>query len=151
MMIADVIILPFSFHARLPEGHSKIRLGLGTEKGFVFIDEIQRKKNAGLFSKGIYDMGLPYKFIISGSGSIELKEKIRESLSGRKRIFKLPTVTFKEFVDFRTDYNYSNCISEFFNIETQKTNALLDEYLHFGGYPRIITAGSVEESRKEMD
>ncbi len=130
---------------------SKIRLELGTEKGFVFIDEIQRKENAGLFLKGIYDMGLPYKFIISGSGSIELKEKIRESLAGRKRIFELPTVTFKEFVDSRTDYNYSNRISEFFNIETQKTNALLDEYLHFGGYPRIITAGSVEEKRKEMD
>ena len=130
---------------------SKIRLELGTEKGFVFIDEIQRKENAGLFLKGIYDMGLSYKFIISGSGSIELKEKSHESLAGRKRIFELPTVTFKEFVDSRTDYNYSNRISEFFNIETQKTNALLDEYLHFGGYPRIITAGSVEEKRKEMD
>jgi predicted AAA+ superfamily ATPase len=32
-----------------------------------FIDEIQRKENAGLFLKGIYDLGLPYKFIISGS------------------------------------------------------------------------------------
>jgi uncharacterized protein len=130
---------------------SKIRLELGTEKGFVFIDEIQRKENAGLFLKGIYDMRLPYKFIISGSGSIELKEKIHESLAGRKRIFELSTVTFKEFVDFRTDYNYSNQIDEFFNIETQKTHVLLDEYLHFGGYPRVITAKSIEEKRKEMD
>ncbi len=100
---------------------NKIRLELGTEKGFVFIDEIQRKENAGLFLKGIYDMGLPYKFIISGSGSIELKEKIHESLAGRKRLFELSTVTFMEFVDFRTDYHYSNRISEFFNIETPKT------------------------------
>jgi uncharacterized protein len=130
---------------------SKIRLELGTEKGFVFIDEIQRKENAGLFLKGIYDMGLPYKFIISGSGSIELKEKIHESLAGRKRVFELSTVSFREFVDFRTNYNYSNRIGEFYNIETQKTHALLNEYLHFGGYPRIVTVDSVEEKRKEME
>jgi predicted AAA+ superfamily ATPase len=130
---------------------SKIRLELGTENGFVFIDEIQRKENAGLFLKGIYDMGLPYKFIISGSGSIELKEKIHESLAGRKRLFELFTVSFREFVDFRTNYNYSDRMSEFYNIETQKTHSLLDEYLHFGGYPRVITAETVEEKRKEMD
>jgi predicted AAA+ superfamily ATPase len=66
----------------------KIQLELGASGGFVFIDEIQRKENAGLFLKGLYDMNLPYKFIVSGSGSLELKEKIHESLAGRKRIFE---------------------------------------------------------------
>jgi predicted AAA+ superfamily ATPase len=42
----------------------KIQLELGKGKGYVFFDEIQRKKSAGLFLKGLYDMGLPYKFII---------------------------------------------------------------------------------------
>ena len=62
----------------------KIKLNLGKDGGFVFIDEIQRKENAGLFLKGIYDLGLPYKFIVSGSGSLELKEEINESLAGKK-------------------------------------------------------------------
>ncbi|MBB6062762.1 putative AAA+ superfamily ATPase [Thermosipho japonicus] len=62
----------------------KIELEIGDSKGYVFIDEIQRKENAGLFLKGIYDMNLPYKFIVSGSGSIELKEKIQESLLEEK-------------------------------------------------------------------
>ena len=66
----------------------KIQLEIGNNKGYVFIDEMQRKENAGLFLKGLYDMNLPYKFIVSGSGSIELKEKIHESLTGRKRIFE---------------------------------------------------------------
>ena len=56
---------------------------------YVFIDEIQRREDAGLFLKGLYDLNLPYKFIVSGSGSIELKEKIHESLVGRKRVFEL--------------------------------------------------------------
>jgi len=68
---------------------SKLRLEFGINRGYVFIDEIQRKKNAGLFLKGLYDMDLPYKFIVSGSGSLELKESIHESLAGRKRMFEL--------------------------------------------------------------
>ena len=54
---------------------TKIDLEIGKEKGYVFIDEIQHKINAGLFLKGLYDRNLPYKFIVSGSGSVELKEK----------------------------------------------------------------------------
>src|SRR3989338_6830102 len=59
----------------------KIKLEMGEVSGCVFIDEIQRKENAGIFLKGLYDMNLPYKFIVSGSGSLELKEKIHESLA----------------------------------------------------------------------
>ena len=53
-------------------------------------------------------MNLPYKFIVSGSGSVELKEKIHESLAGRKRMFELGTVAFDEFVNYKTDYKYEN-------------------------------------------
>ncbi len=33
---------------------------------YVAIDELQRKTDAGRFMKGLYDMGSPYKFILSG-------------------------------------------------------------------------------------
>ncbi|MDL2122478.1 MAG: AAA family ATPase [Deltaproteobacteria bacterium] len=69
---------------------NKVELELGKKKGFVFIDEIQRKENAGLFLKGIYDLNLPYKFIISGSGSLELKKQIHESLNGWLRKYNYP-------------------------------------------------------------
>lgn len=130
---------------------NKIRLELGSGKGFVFIDEIQRKENAGLFLKGIYDIGLPYKFIVSGSGSLELKEKIHESLVGRKRIFELTTVNFTEFINYRTEYKYEDKLYDFFKVENKKANEILNEYLHFGGYPRVVTAESIEEKKKEID
>ena len=95
----------FEFQEKLLQ---KIKLELGEAKGFIFIDEIQRKENAGLFLKGLYDRNLPYKFIVSGSGSMELKEKIHESLTGRKRVFELSTITFKEFVNYKIDYRYEN-------------------------------------------
>ena len=81
----------------------KINLEFGKDYGYVFIDEIQRKNNAGLFLKGLYDRNLPVKFIVTGSGSMELKAKIHESLAGRKRIFELLPVTFDEFVQFKTN------------------------------------------------
>lgn len=126
----------------------KLDLELGRKKSFVFIDEIQRKENAGLFLKGLYDKGLPYKFIVSGSGSLDLKEKIHESLAGRKRIFELSTVSFVEFVDFKTEYKYSDKLDEFFDLEKEQAFSLLNEYLNFGGYPRVILESELAEKMK---
>jgi len=129
----------------------KIELEIGKREGYVFIDEIQRKENAGVFLKGLYDMGLPYKFIVSGSGSVELKQEIYESLAGRKRIFELTTLSFKEFVNFRTDYRYEEKILEFFEVEPERGRELLEEYLGFGGYPRVVLEEEFSEKLYEME
>lgn len=130
---------------------NKCRLEIGDRKGYVFIDEIQRKENAGIFMKGLYDMNLPYKFILSGSGSLELKEKIHESLVGRKRVFALNTVTFEEFAHFKTDYCYKESLYDFFQIEKERGKELLLEYLNFGGYPRLILEFEQREKRQLID
>src|SRR4030067_3391158 len=96
---------------------SRLRLEFGNKKGYVFIDEIQRKENAGIFLKGLYDMRTPYKFIISGSGSVELKAKVHESLAGRKRMFGLSTITLPEFINYRTTYKYQYRLAAFFRIK----------------------------------
>lgn len=129
----------------------KIKLEFGDKKGFVFIDEIQRKENAGLFLKGIYDMDLPYKFIVSGSGSVELKEKVHESLAGRKMTFEIDPISFFEFFNFKTDYKYKNNLEDYFAVEKDKSFSFLTEYLNFGGYPRVILAKTLEEKKRELD
>lgn len=130
---------------------AQIKLHLGNSQGYVFIDEIQRKENAGLFLKGIYDMSLPYKFIVSGSGSLELKEKIHESLTGRKIIFTLNTISLRELIGYRTNYLYANNLTDFFQRDIIKSNLLLQEYLNFGGYPRVIVAEEIEKKRAIID
>lgn len=129
----------------------KIHLELGKEDGIVFLDEIQRKENAGLFLKGLYDQGLPWKLVVSGSGSLELKEKISESLAGRKRIFELSTVSFGEFADFKTGYHYTDKLGEFFRTEPARTDQLFREYLMYGGYPRVILADTHQEKLAHMN
>lgn len=128
----------------------KIHLEIGKSKGFVFIDEIQRRENAGLFLKGIFDMNLPYKFIVSGSGSMELKEKIHESLAGRKQIFEINPITFIEFVNFKTDYRYEEKLNEFINLEKGKILEFLEEYMTFGGYPKVILGETISDKQNIM-
>ena len=129
----------------------KIKLEFGDSPGLVFIDEIQRKPEAGLFLKGLYDLGLPYKFVVSGSGSLELKSKTRESLVGRKREFELLPVSFSEFTRYKTNYRYEDRWAEFSSVESGLLRGLLDEYLTFGGYPRIVTEPEAEEKRRLLD
>lgn len=129
----------------------KVELEIGKKKGFVFIDEVQRKEDAGLFLKGLYDMGLPYKFIVSGSGSVDLKAKIKESLAGRKRVYDIHTISLKEFINFKTDYRYEDNLSEYFTLERGTLDQHLIEYLNFGGYPRVVLETELREKIRIID
>jgi uncharacterized protein len=128
----------------------KAALELGNS-GYIFIDEIQRKENAGIFLKGIYDRNLPYKLIIAGSGSLELKEKIHESLTGRKRAVEMMPVTFMEFADYKTDYRFAEELVAFLEMHPSEYAALLNEYLNYGGYPRIVTEPKSNEKKQLID
>jgi len=128
-----------------------IKLQKGEEKAYIFIDEIQKKENAEIFLKGLYDMHLPYKFVLSGSGSLELKSKISESMAGRKRFFTVDPLSFQEFVNAKTDYRYEDKLEDFFVIEQRQTQSLFEEYMMYGGYPRVVLAQTAQEKRAVIE
>jgi len=80
-------------------------------------------------------LDLTYKLIASGSGSVDLKARVKESMVGRKKVYELYPVSLKEFVNFKTDYQYENKLVDFFSVEGLRLDSILSEYLHFGGYP----------------
>lgn len=123
----------------------RVDVQAGRKRAFVFIDEVQRIENAGLFLKGLYDRELPYKFIATGSGSLELKEKIAESLVGRKQNFYLYTVSINEFIRYRTKGQAKERLPDWLGTDPILENQLLLEYLTFGGYPRVVTATTAVE------
>ena len=127
-----------------------LKLNLGKQRGYVFIDEIQRKENTGLFLKGIYDQNLPYKFIATGSGSLELKEKIHESLAGRKRIFEVMPISLEEFTNYKTAYKYENNQKDFFKYDKNLPEQILNEYMQYGGYPSVVTSETHEDKVKSI-
>lgn len=128
-----------------------LKLHFGSSKGYVLIDEIQRKENAGVFLKGIYDLHPEFKLIVSGSGSMELKEKISESLAGRKQVFEISTLDFLEFLNYKTDYAYENKIKDYIEGDPLKAQAYFHEYLNFGGYPRVVLTQNLDGKIRALE
>lgn len=124
------------------ETEINLRLGNSKDKKYIFVDEIQRKSDAGKFIKGIYDTRPDIKFILSGSGSVELKEKVSESLAGRKRTFNINTISFDELFTYRSGYKLLEYIEDVDEVKKDTLNTVLLEYLNFGGYPRLVTSDS---------
>jgi uncharacterized protein len=63
---------------------NELRETFGVHSFVLFLDEVQRLENPGLFIKAIHDLGLPIKLIVSGSSQLEIKSKIQEYLTGRQ-------------------------------------------------------------------
>lgn len=102
------------------------------EKFIVAFDEIQKLKNWSEQLKVIYDLYPNIKFIVSGSESLFIRKKSKESLAGRIFEFKIGTLSFKEFLKFKG--------IKIENIWLQR-ELLKKEFLNYiknNGFPEII-------------
>lgn len=64
----------------------------------LFIDESQKSPEIFEFTKLIYDSHLPVKIVLTGSSSLQIRNKSSESLSGRTHFFYLYPFTFTEII-----------------------------------------------------
>ncbi len=113
---------------------------------YVFIDEIQRLDDLGKFLKGVYDLRLAVKFVVSGSSSLEIKSKISESLVGRKRVFHLWPFSFNEYLS-GCDPSLVSLLKEdsVSILNKRKITAYFFDFIVFGGYPRIVLSSDKKE------
>ncbi len=74
---------------------------LRNEKYFLLVDEIQKLSGWEDQLKVIYDTFKNIKIIISGSESLFIKRKSKETLAGRIFEFKIEPLSFKEFLAFK--------------------------------------------------
>lgn len=133
-------------HEFLTDPDNLIRL-VSRSKGktYIFIDEVQRLKEPGLYLKGIYDLHLPVKLIVSGSSALELKSRVHEALTGRKIVFHLTPFDLSELAQaLFPDKNLSRLKSD-----KVRFNTLLEHYFIYGGYPAVALAKS-EKIKKAL-
>ena len=105
----------------------------------VFIDEVQYVKESGQKLKFIYDM-YDIKLIISGSSATELSINSIKYLVGRIIVFELQTLSFDEFLRFKDMKLFSIYSKKLFSQEVYtKLYSYLQEYMLFGGYPRVVS------------
>lgn len=127
-------------------------LGIRTDlKAYVFLDEIQFVKNLPSVIKYLIDR-YNIKFFLTGSASFYLKNLFSESLSGRKYVFELFPLSFREFIIMKDvklrlpEYNSQITVPVF-----NELNRYYDEYLLYGGFPGVVAKESVKEKAMVLD
>ena len=117
------------------------------QRNFFLIDEIQYLENPTNFLKYFYDQHKDkIKIIATGSSAFYLDKKFKDSLVGRKRIFYLFTLSFREFLRFKNEESLSQKNFNNFSLsEKEKILFYYQEYLIYGGYPKVALAPLTEK------
>ena len=111
------------------------------EKVYIFLDEIQKCSNWENEIKKYYDLYPKFKFIISGSESLFIIKKTKETLAGRIFEFILTPFTFREYLRFKgikeEDFKYETKIKPFFITFVEK-----------GGFPETFSFESEKDFKE---
>ncbi len=113
------------------------------EKVYIFLDEIQKCKNWQNELKKYYDLYPKIKFIISGSESLFIKKKTKETLAGRITEFMLAPFTFREYLKFKS------IKEEELKYET-KIKPLFQDFIKKGGFPETFSFESEREYKEYL-
>ena len=117
---------------------------------YVFFDEIQYHKDWEIHLKSLVDSYPSIRFVASGSSAAALKLKSGESGAGRFTDFMLPSLTFREFLEFQgirkelVDLKLGRR-TELDSRKIDQFNSAFIDYLNFGGFPEAVVAGRVRE------
>ncbi len=113
----------------------------------IAIDEIQLAENLPSIIKYFYDT-YKVKFLVTGSSSYYMKNRFSESLAGRKRIFDMYPLSFREFLEFKNvpsaafeKYAWAPYAKPWYN----KVNAWYDEYVLYGGFPEVVLQETTDD------
>ncbi len=106
---------------------------LRNEKFLILFDEVQKVDGWNEQLKVIYDLYPSLKIIVSGSESLFIRKKIRESLAGRMFEFHISQLKFSEFLKFRE--------KKFDNLYIHREQILSEfkQFLICNGFPEIIS------------
>lgn len=134
-----------------PDNLFKLVPARDTERVIVFIDEIQYLDDPTQFLKYHYDEHRArVKLIVSGSSAFYIDQKFRDSLVGRKKIFYVYTLSFREFLRFtgREDLATKTDFTKLLIPEQERVSIAFHEFLRYGGYPRVVLAD--ERDKKDI-
>ena len=125
------------------------------EKSYVFLDEIQLIPNISKAIKYLHDH-YEIKFFLTGSSSFYLKNLFPESLAGRKIVYELFPLDFREFLVFKEKEkkfsdNFSQKAKEKSKISFEIYKKLYEEYLSFGGFPGVVIESNKERKKAVLE
>jgi len=130
------------------ESYLKVYLNENLD-GYLLIDEFQYIDGISTLLKLLTDKNKQLKILCSGSSSLNILQKVEESLAGRMRVIEVFSLSFDEYLQFSdTSLNKlyqsfdENTISSALTAPIEQKFA---EFLVFGGLPRAALVNSHQE------
>jgi len=122
------------------------------DRTIVFIDEIQYLQDPTNFMKLLYDdHHEKVKIVASGSSAFYMDDKFRDSLAGRKRIFRLHTCDFEDYLklqgkdDLWTEVDRLAHDSHAKSVFAEQLQREWENFMIYGGYPAVVTTADPNE------
>ena len=118
---------------------------------YIFIDEIQNFPEITKVIKYLTDH-YQVKFFVTGSSNFYLKNLFPESLSGRKFLYNLNPLNFKEYLYFQNKISREEAQEISLKKSLDKNNIFIykkleldyENYIQFGGFPEVILTYDVK-------
>ncbi len=126
------------------------QLELKNQRLTICLDEVQNLPQVTKVIKYLLDH-YGVKFILTGSSSFYLKHLFPESLAGRKFLYELPPLTFREILYFKglltreqakslnLEENSASCN----HLDYLKRVTYYEEYLTYGGFPEVVATADI--------
>jgi len=123
--------------------------------GLLLIDEFQYINGISTMLKLLTDKHENLKILCSGSSSLDILQKVEESLAGRVRVIEVLSLSFTEYLQFYDEKLHSLFLS--FDLDTKSSaltasiEQIYGEYLIYGGLPRAALTKNKEEKIAILD
>ncbi len=127
-------------------------LDFNANKIAIFLDEIQYFKSLPSIVKYFIDT-YKVKFYLTGPIHYYSRKQFDESLAGRKVIFDLYPLTFREFLRFKgkklnpPTSNNGSISKPIFDV----LSTMFEEYILFGGFPEVVLKKTIEEKKHALE
>ena len=132
------------------EGYQKLILNKpfeeAKERVYIFLDEIQKVHDWENKLKAYYDIYPNVKFFISGSASVALRKRSKESLAGRILDFFIKPLSFGEFLEMNGKDLAK--IKESPDLWKRDVLPLFYRYIKHGMFPELVAEEDEEFARK---
>jgi hypothetical protein len=116
-------------------------------KQYIFLDEIQYLSDPANFLKLLYDEKREdIKIVATGSSGFYIDKKFKDSLAGRKFLFEVFPLNFREYLDFKgcSELGGEGKVK---TKDFRKLEELWNEYITYGGYPKVALAEDADLKR----
>ena len=108
----------------------------------LIIDEIHKIKNFEIDLKLIYDSFFDLKVVFTGSNAVAI-DNAKADLSRRAVIYKLPILSFREFLELETDIEFNQLsLDEIVQNHTLKATEILNKVKPFAYFEKYLKNGA---------